>query len=101
MSGSCFSTRTNLFFLIVQGPGTNGSQFFLCTAQTPWLDGRHVVFGQVIEGYAVVKVGPDSPDTNADANPIWKAVESVGSSSGRTGCSVIIADCGLAPTENA
>jgi cyclophilin family peptidyl-prolyl cis-trans isomerase len=66
------------------GPGTNGSQFFLCTAQTPWLDGKHVVFGQVIEGYAVVK-----------------AVESVGSSGGRTGCSVIVADCGLAPTEDA
>jgi len=59
------------------GPNTNGSQFFLCTIKTDWLDGKHVVFGRVTEGLDVVK-----------------AMEGQGTQSGKPKVDVTIADCG-------
>jgi len=59
------------------GPGTNGSQFFLCTEKTAWLDGKHVVFGSVVEGIDVVR-----------------KMEAVGSENGKTSKPVVIENSG-------
>merc|ERR1711942_450846 len=57
------------------GPNTNGSQFFLCTAKTGWLDGKHVVFGRVAD---------------QDSMAVVKKVESYGSQSGKTSKKIIV-----------
>jgi len=59
------------------GPNTNGSQFFICTAKTTWLDNKHVVFGSIVEGMDIVR-----------------RMEKQGSRAGNTSQPVKIEDCG-------
>ncbi|KAL3062327.1 peptidyl-prolyl cis-trans isomerase A [Trematomus bernacchii] len=70
-------TTAGILSMANAGPNTNGSQFFICTAKTAWLDGKHVVFGAVVEGLDVVA-----------------AMEKKGSQSGKTNGRLAIADCG-------
>lgn len=71
-------TKPGLLSMANRGKNTNGSQFFVTTVVTDWLDGKHVVFGEVSEGMDVVR-----------------AIETYGSDSGKTKVEVKITDCGM------
>ncbi|KAG6379888.1 cyclophilin [Boletus reticuloceps] len=70
-------TKPGLLSMANAGPNTNGSQFFVTTVVTSWLDGKHVVFGEVVEGLEIVK-----------------AVEKVGTQGGQTSKKVTIVRSG-------
>ena len=70
-------TKPGLLAMANAGPNTNGSQFFITTIVTDWLNGHHVVFGEVVEGMDLVS-----------------KIESLGSKSGKPQTTVVISDCG-------
>jgi len=75
-------TGAGILSMANAGPNTNGSQFFLCTAKTEWLDGKHVVFGEVVEGMQLLR-----------------KMEAQGQESGKPKAVVRIDDCGIQKSE--
>eukprot|EP01062_Namystynia_karyoxenos_P007865 TRINITY_DN12784_c0_g1_i1.p1 TRINITY_DN12784_c0_g1~~TRINITY_DN12784_c0_g1_i1.p1 ORF type:complete len:295 (+),score=94.17 TRINITY_DN12784_c0_g1_i1:85-885(+) len=86
-------TKSGILSMANSGPNTNGSQFFLCTKPTPWLDGKHVVFGEVVQGFDVVKM---MERCGNNAGTVSKKVKIV-----RSGELTVAADSGAASAEPA